>query len=80
MLRSDSAAYQKDVIRYCTEKENKRFGVIEFAISAKVTADFKADVFKFQRKTGNLFTRKMQMASPSRQSKSGQKFRSFLVG
>lgn len=41
-LRSDSAGYQEDLIRYCTEKQNERFGEIEFAISIKVSEGFKA--------------------------------------
>ncbi len=46
MMRSDSAAYQEDVIRYCTEKKNKRFGIIEFAISVKVTEAFRKAVLQ----------------------------------
>jgi hypothetical protein len=40
-LRSDTAAYQHDLLRYCEMKENKRFGRIEFAISSDVTPAFK---------------------------------------
>jgi hypothetical protein len=41
-LRSDSAGYQQDLLKYCASGENKRFGVIEFAIAAKVTQAFKS--------------------------------------
>lgn len=41
-LRSDSAGYQKDLLRYCAEGKDARFGVIEFTIAARVTSDFKA--------------------------------------
>jgi hypothetical protein len=43
-LRSDSAGYQQDLLKYCASAENKRFGVIEFAIAAKVTQAFKIAV------------------------------------
>src|SRR5437588_579223 len=35
-LRSDSAGYQQDLLLYCGEGKDARFGVIEFAISAVV--------------------------------------------
>jgi hypothetical protein len=43
-LRSDSAGYQQDLLRYCAEGKNERFGVIKFAIAARVTGAFKAAV------------------------------------
>ena len=43
-LRSDSAGYQKELLKYCAEGKNERFGVIEFAISARVSSDFKLAV------------------------------------
>lgn len=45
-LRSDSAGYQEELIRYCGEGKNERFGVIKFAISANVTAAFRLEVSK----------------------------------
>jgi hypothetical protein len=36
-LRSDTAGYQHDLMRYCDLEDNKRFGKIEFAIGADVT-------------------------------------------
>ena len=53
-LRSDTAGYQHDILRYCEMRENKRFGKIEFAISSDVTPAFKeavAEVEKSQWKT-----------------------------
>jgi hypothetical protein len=44
MLRSDTAAYQHDLLRYCASGANKRFGVIEFAIGSDVTAEFRRAV------------------------------------
>jgi hypothetical protein len=43
-LRSDSAGYQWDLLKYCAEGQNSRFGVIEFAVSADVTKDFRQAV------------------------------------
>lgn len=43
-LRSDTAAYQQEVLKYCAEGKNERFGVIEFAISADVTPEFRKAV------------------------------------
>ena len=43
-LRSDTAGYQHDLLRYCDEENNKRFGRIEFAISCDVTEDFRRAV------------------------------------
>ncbi len=46
LLRSDSAGYQWDLLRYCAEGRNERFGVIEFAVSADVTAAFRQAVYE----------------------------------
>ena len=40
-LRSDSAGYQEDILRYCAEGQNDRFGVINFTISCKIVESFK---------------------------------------
>ena len=40
-LRSDSAGYQQDLLLYCGEGKDARFGVIEFAVSADVTEAFR---------------------------------------
>jgi hypothetical protein len=40
-LRSDTAGYQHDLLRYCEKGENERYGKIEFAISCDVTKKFK---------------------------------------
>ena len=41
-LRSDSAGYQKELLSYCREGKNERFGVIDFTISCPVTKGFRA--------------------------------------
>ncbi len=43
-VRSDTAGYQRELQRYCAEGTNERFGVIEFAIGADVTASFRQTV------------------------------------
>jgi hypothetical protein len=43
-LRSDTAGYEHDLLRYCEKGENKRFGRIEFAIGVDVTKEFKKAV------------------------------------
>jgi len=43
-IRSDTAGYQKELLRYCAEGSNERFGVIEFAIGADVTESFRQAV------------------------------------
>jgi hypothetical protein len=43
-LRSDTAGYQHDLLRYCEKGENKRFGRIEFAIGTDVTKEFRKAV------------------------------------
>ena len=40
MLRSDTAGYQQELLRYCAEGRDERFGVIEFAVGVDVTAEF----------------------------------------
>jgi hypothetical protein len=44
MLRSDTAAYQHDLLKYCEMGKNERFGRIEFAIGCDVTRAFKQAV------------------------------------
>lgn len=43
-LRSDTAGYQVELLRYCTEGVNERFGVIEYAVGVDVGDDFKKAV------------------------------------
>jgi Transposase DDE domain group 1 len=60
-VRSDTAAYQHDVMRYCADANKPRFGVIQFAIGAKVSESFKRSISeveepgweKLYRKTEN---------------------------
>jgi len=47
-LRSDTAGYQHNLLRYCAAGENSRFGVIEFAIGCDVTKEFKKAVVQIE--------------------------------
>jgi hypothetical protein len=40
-LRSDTAGYQHELLRYCAKGEHERFGRIEFAVGCDVTPEFK---------------------------------------
>jgi hypothetical protein len=43
-LRSDTAGYQHNLLRYCATAAHSRFGEIEFAIGCNVTPEFKQAV------------------------------------
>lgn len=43
-LRSDTAGYVEDLLVYCAEGKNRRFGVIEFAVGVDMTQEFKKAV------------------------------------
>ena len=43
-LRSDTAGYQKELLKYCAEGTDQRFGVIEFAVGVDMTPQFKRAV------------------------------------
>jgi hypothetical protein len=43
-VRSDTAGYQRELLRYCAEGKSERFGAIEFAIGADVTESFRQAV------------------------------------
>jgi len=45
-LRSDTAAYQHERLRYCDEKDKKRFGKIEFTIGCDVIESFREAVME----------------------------------
>jgi len=47
-VRSDTAGYQTDDLKYMAEGKNARFGVIEFAVGADVTPALKAEVAKLE--------------------------------
>jgi hypothetical protein len=58
-LRSDTAAYQQELLRYCAEGQDGRFGVIEFAIGADVTAEFRKAVTAVEEKEWHRLEREI---------------------
>ena len=44
LLRSDTAGYQWDLLRYCAEGKNQKYGRIKFAVGCDVTPEFKKAV------------------------------------
>jgi hypothetical protein len=57
-LRSDSAGYQVDLMKYCASGEDERFKVIRFGISCKVGAEFKEAVLRVPEKSWRPLRRK----------------------
>ena len=49
-FRADTAGYQVDLIRYCSEGKNGRFGIIKFSIGCPVTPEFKKAVKELSEK------------------------------
>jgi len=58
-FKSDTAAYQVDLLRYCAEGQNERFKVIEFAIGADVTEEFKKAVREVKEKDWHKLKREV---------------------
>ena len=48
MLRSDTAGYQRELLKYCAEGRDERFGVIEFAVGVRVTDEFKHEAAQLE--------------------------------
>ncbi|MCP4138707.1 MAG: IS1380 family transposase, partial [Chloroflexi bacterium] len=59
-MRSDSAGYQWDLLRYCAEGHSERFGVIDFAVSADVTPAFRQAVHEVAEKDWHPLQRLVQ--------------------
>lgn len=87
-MRSDTAGYQEELLRYCEMGSSERFGRIEFAVSADVTREFKkavAEVPESEWKTihGNGETSSQQWAEvcfvPSSLSRSKKGTYRFLA-
>ena len=59
MLRSDTAGYQQELLRYCAEGRDERFGVIEFAVGVDVTAEFRRAVSEVAEEEWQTLYRKV---------------------
>ena len=44
MVRSDTAGYQQELLRYCAKGQDERLGEIEFAVGVMVTPEFRKAV------------------------------------
>jgi hypothetical protein len=69
-FRSDTAAYQQDLLIYCAAGQNKRFGVIEFAIGADVTPEFRKAVSEVEETDWQTLKREVD----GRQIETGQEW------
>jgi hypothetical protein len=58
-FKSDPAAYEVELLRYCSEAQNERFGVIEFAVGADVTREFKDAVAKVKKEEWHSLKREI---------------------
>ncbi len=59
-LRSDTAGYEHNLLRYCEKGENQRFGRIEFAIGADVTKEFKKAVAEVEESEWKPFWKEVK--------------------
>ena len=67
-LRSDTAGYQHELLRYCARGENPRFGVIHFAVGADVTEEFRKAVSEVPASHWRRLTRdEFGFPAPTRQ-------------
>ena len=69
-LRSDTAAYQQDLLIYCAKGQNERFGVIEFAIGVDVTSEFRRAVSAVEEEDWQTLKREID----GRQVETGQEW------
>jgi hypothetical protein len=58
-LRSDTAGYQHNLLKYCCNETNERFGKIEFAIGCDVTQEFRKAVSEVADSDWTTFTKKV---------------------
>ncbi|MBW2690636.1 MAG: IS1380 family transposase [Deltaproteobacteria bacterium] len=56
-VRSDTAGYQQELLRYCAEGTSDRFGVIDFAIGINVTKSFRQAVREVEEEQWHPITR-----------------------
>ena len=59
MVRSDTAGYQQELLRYCAEGRDERFGVIEFAVGVDVTVEFRRAVSEVAEQAGRRCTARL---------------------
>ena len=60
LMRSDTAGYQRELLRYCAEDKEKPFGVIEFAVGVDVTPEFKEAVAEVAEEEWHTLEREVE--------------------
>jgi len=58
-FKSDTAAYQIELLRYCAEGKNERFKVIEFAVGVDVSKEFKDAVAEVEEEEWHSLEREV---------------------
>ena len=58
-LRSDTAGYQHDLLKYCETRKGEPFGRIEFSIGCDVTPEFKRAVYEVEEADWNPVLKKV---------------------
>ncbi|MEJ2023896.1 MAG: IS1380 family transposase [Deltaproteobacteria bacterium] len=57
-MRSDTAGYQHELLRYCDREDNKWCGRIAFTVSCDVTPEFKKAVMEIEEKDWTVLTKR----------------------
>lgn len=73
-LRSDTAGYQHDLLRYCENGENARFGRIGFAIGCDVVNEFKKAVYEVEESDWHPIYKEGVKGVEMRMKESGQEW------
>jgi hypothetical protein len=73
-LRSDTAGYQHDLLKYCEMGENKRFGRVEFAIGCDVVKEFKQAVYEVEESDWHPIYREIESDGQVKQLETGHEW------
>lgn len=73
-LRSDTAGYQHDLLKYCEKGENKRFGRVEFAIGCDVVKEFKKAVYEVEESDWHPLYQELEINGEIKQLESGHEW------
>jgi hypothetical protein len=57
-MRSDTAGYQHDLLKYCDREDNKSCGRIEFTVGCDVTPEFKKSVLEVEEEDWTVLTKR----------------------
>jgi hypothetical protein len=73
-IRSDTAGYQEELLRYCAEGKDERFGVIDFTVSCKVGDGFKKAVKAVPEGDWKPVTKEEKKGGETIQKETGQEW------